>query len=178
MKVLGTLLALLVGFSPLAFFMLLFNWLRRSAMTNHPRQEGSALEFFVAPGMRILLRLVIFLLVAFMILFLATFLLKGGDGWYAVFIPAAVLLAILLAIPRAVVVSSDGIRQHRWIRRDREIAWNEIAWMRRGFNTGVTYVKSKKGGRPVSFSPLLVGQLRFEHEVRAHAKECDYLSED
>ena len=25
---------------------------------------------------------------------------------------------------------------------------------------------------------LLVGQSRFEHEVRAHANECDYLSED
>ena len=40
--------------------------------------------------------------------------------------------------------------------------------MRRGRNTGTTYVKSRNGGRPVSFSPLLVGQSRFEREVRKH----------
>jgi hypothetical protein len=162
-------LALPLGFSPIIAFMLLFNWLRRSAKRLLPRQEGSALEFFVAPGMRILLCFVIVSLIAFTGLVLVTSLRRNGDGWYAVFFPSAVLLAMLLAMPRPVSLNHDGIRQHRWLRRDREIAWNEIAWMRRGFRTGVTYVKSKNGGRPVSFSPLLVSQSRFESEVRAHA---------
>jgi hypothetical protein len=174
MKILGEFFALLVGFLPIILFMLLFNWLRRSAKKLHPRPDGSSLEFFVAPGMRILLRLVLFLLAAFTILVLVAIRSEGGS-FYAILIPLSVLVAILLAMPRTVTVDGRGIRQHRWIRKDREIAWHEIAWMRRGFNTGVTYVKSKNGGRPVSFSPLLVGQSRFEREVRAHAGDRDDL---
>lgn len=169
MKAVETVLALLVGLSPLVLFTLLFKWLRHSAKRLHPRQEGEVLEFFVAPGMRILIRIVLFALAAFTASLLVASLLKGGDGWYAAFIPLTVLLAIVLATPRTVTLDSTGIRQHRWIRVDREILWAEIAWMRRGFRTGTTYVKSKNGGRPVSFSPLLVGQWRFEREVRAHA---------
>jgi hypothetical protein len=111
---------------------------------------------------------------AFIVLVLAVSVNKG-EGWYGVFIPLTVLGAILLAKPRPVVLDHNGIRQRRWLRGDREIAWDEIAWMRRGQNTGATYVKSKNGGRPISFSPVLVGQLRFEREVRIHAKEAEDL---
>jgi hypothetical protein len=177
MRVFNTLLGLLVGSSPILFFMLLFNWLRRSAKKLTPSHEGTSITFYVSPAMRILLWIVLFLLIAFIVLVFVTSLSRGGDGWYGVFIPLAVLLAILLAMPRRVTVDHLGIRQHRWIGGDREIAWNEIAWMRQGSNTGVTYVKSKNGGRPVSFSPLLVGQSRFEHEVRARATHCNDLSD-
>lgn len=178
MKALTTILAIVVGYSPIFLFMLLFNRLRRSAKRIHPRQDGGALEFFVAPGMRILIRSVLFSLIAFTALYFATSLFRGGEGWYAIFIPLTVLLAILLAIPRTVTLDSNGIRQRRWVRADREILWTEIAWMRRGVNTGTTYIKSKHGGRPVSFSPLLVGQSRFEREVRAHTRECEILCSD
>ena len=117
--------------------------------------------------MRFLFGVVVVLLAAFSLLVL-TFALVRGEGAYGVFIPLVVLLAILLARPRPVVLDHDGVRQHRWLRADREIAWIDIAWMKRGRNTGTTYVRSKKGGRPISFSPLLVGQPRFEREVRAH----------
>ncbi len=90
---------------------------------------------------------------------------------YAALIPLSVLAAILLAKPRSVLTDHEGIHRGRWLRQDRVIAWNEIAWMRRGRNTGTTYVKSRNGGRPMSFSPLLVGQSRFEREVRKHARE-------
>jgi hypothetical protein len=171
MKVLHQLLGLLVAISPIILLMLLFSWLRRSATKYQPREDASALEFFVAPGMRILIRLVLALLVAFTLLTLALAFSKG-EGWFGIVIPLSVLVAIILAQPRPVTIDHHGIRQNRWIRRHREIAWSEIAWMRRGLSTGVTYVKSKNGGRPISFSPLLVGQSRFEREVRAHARQC------
>lgn len=177
MKVIPQFLGLLISVSPIILFACLFWFLRRSAKKQQPRQDGSALEFFLAPGMRILLGLVVALLAAFTLLILAVTSSKG-EGWYAVFIPLSVLVAIFLVKPRAVVLDHNGIRQQRWISGDHEVAWNEIAWMRRGRNTSTTYVKSKKGGRPISFSPLLVGQSRFESEVRAHAKECDYLDEE
>jgi len=160
------LLGVLVGFSPIIFFMCLFSWLRRSARKQEPRQEGSATEFPVASGMRFLFGLVVVLLAAFSVLVLAVTVARG-EGLYAVLIPLVVLLAILLARPRPVVLDHDGVRQYRWLRADREIAWNDISWMKRGRNTGVTYVRSKKGGWPISFSPLLVGQPRFERDVRA-----------
>ena len=128
--------------------------------------------------MRRLLSLVLFLLVAFAVLWLVASLFRGGEDWYGMFIPLVVVVAILLAMPGTVIVSSGGIEQHRWIRSDRKIAWDEIAWMRRGVNTGTTYVKSKNGGRPVSFSPLLVGQSRFESEVRRHAPDRDDVDKE
>jgi hypothetical protein len=107
-KILGTLFALVVGFSPVISFMLLFNWLRRSAKKHSPRHEGTSIEFYVSPGMRVLLGITVSLLVAFTVLVLLTALSRGGDGWYGVLIPLAVLLAIGLAIPRTIILDTRG----------------------------------------------------------------------
>lgn len=177
MKGITTLLAIILGYSPVLLFMFLFKWLRRSAKKLQPREAGSSIEFDLSPRMRILIRVVLLSLVLFSVLVFWTSLSQGGEGWYAVFIPLTVLLAILLTTPRTVVVDGARIRQRRLIRTDREIAWNEIARMRRGVNSGTTYVKSKTGGRPIPFSPLLIGQSRFEREVRSHAQECNDFSD-
>jgi hypothetical protein len=151
-------------------FMLLFWWIRRSARKLRPREDGTSVEFSLAPRMHVLVEIVIVSLVAFTALTVWE-VVRKGEGLYATLIPLSVLVAILLAEPRTILINHEGIRQHLWLRGDRVIAWDEIAWMRRGQNTGSTYVKSRNGGRPVSFSPLLVGQLRFEQEVRKHARE-------
>jgi hypothetical protein len=177
MKAILQLLGLLLGFLPIILFMCLFSWLRRSAKNHKPRQEGSALEFAVAPGMRILLRSILVALCAFSVLVMWASR-SAGDGLIAVLIPISVLIAIVLARPRPVVVDHNGIRQRRWIREDRAIAWHEIVSVRRGSNTGTTYVRSRSGGRPISFSPLLVGQSRFVREVRAHARQCDDFDDE
>ncbi|HEY6764428.1 MAG TPA: hypothetical protein VI386_06625 [Candidatus Sulfotelmatobacter sp.] len=127
--------------------------------------------------MRILIVVVSVSLGAFSLLVLAT-TVSHHEGWYAALIPLSVLVAILLAKPRSVLLDHKGIRQERWITRDREIAWHEIAWVARGRNTNTTYVKSKNGGRPISFSPPLVGRSRFEREVRAHCREFEDFDED
>jgi hypothetical protein len=122
--------------------------------------------------MHILIEIVIVSLVAFSVLIVWE-TVSRGEGLYAALIPLSVLAAIFLAEPRTVLIDQEGIRQHRWLREDRFIAWNDIACMKRGRNTGTTYVKSRNGGRPVSFSPLLVGQLRFEREVRRHTRNIE-----
>jgi hypothetical protein len=162
--------AVLLRFLFVSPFMLLFWWIHRSAKRLHPRENGSSIEFSLAPRMRVLIEIVIVLLVAFTALVVLE-TIRSGEGFYAVLIPLSVLIAIFLAKPRSVLTDHEGIHQGRWLRQDRVIAWNEIAWMRRGRNTGTTYVKSRNGGRPVSFSPLLVGQSHFEREVRKHARE-------
>jgi len=153
-------------------FLLLFWWLRRSAKKLRPKEGASTVEFFLAPRMRILIGIVCGLLVAFTVLALVEISRNGGN-LYASLIPLSVLAAIILATPHAVITDHNGIRQGRWLLGDRVIAWDEIAWMRRGRNTGATYVKSRNGGRPISFSPLLVGQARFEREVRAHTRDIE-----
>jgi hypothetical protein len=164
--------AVLVRFLFVSPFMLLFWWIRRSTRRLHPRESGTSVEFCLAPRMLVLVEIVIVSLVAFIGLTVVE-MVRKGEGWYAALIPLSVLAAILLAKPRTVSTDHEGIRQRRWLRGDRVIAWNEIAWMRRGGNTGTTYVKSRNGGRPVSFSPLLVGQSRFEREVRKHTREIE-----
>ncbi len=150
--------------------MLLFWWIRRSTKKLRPRENGNSIEFSPAPRMHVLIEIVTVSLVAFTALIVWE-TVRAGEGLYAALIPVSVLVAILVAEPRTVLIDDEGIRQHRWLRGDRIIAWNEVAWMGRGRNTGTTYVKSRNGGRPVSFSPLLVGQSRFEQEVRKHARE-------
>lgn len=149
-----------------------FFLIRRSASKQEARQEGSALIFCPALGIRFLLWLVSILLIAFALLVLSV-TLSQGEGWYGVFVPLAVLVTIFLAKPRAVVLDHKGLRQLTWFHGNREIAWSDIAWMRRGWRTGTTYVRNIKGGRPISFSPLLGGQSRFEREVRAHIGKID-----
>jgi len=166
--------AVLLRFLFVSPFMLLFWWIRRSTRKVRPRENGTSVEFSLAPPMHVLIEIVTVSLVAFTALTVWETVRKG-EGLYAALIPVSVLVAIFLAEPRTVLVNHEGIRQHRWLRGDRVIAWNEIAWMRRGRNTGTTYVKNRNGGRLVSFSPLLVGQSRFEREVRKHAPE---LAED
>jgi hypothetical protein len=153
-------------------FALLFWWLRKSAKKLQPREQVSAVEFFLSPRMRILIGIVLGLLVAFTVLILVEIARKGGS-LFAVLIPLCVLASIILATPHVVITDHSGIRQRRWLLGDRVIAWDEIAWMRRGRNTGATYVKSRNGRRPISFSPLLVGQARFEQEVRAHQRDVE-----
>jgi hypothetical protein len=165
----GAVLLRFLFFSPL---MLLFWWIRRSARKLHPRENGTSIEFSLAPRMLVLIEIVIVSLVAFTALTVFE-TVREREGQYAALIPLSVLAAILFAKPRTVSTDPTGIRQRRLLRKDRVIAWNEIAWMKRGRNTGTTYVKSRNGGRPVSFSPLLVGQSRFEREVRKHVREIE-----
>ena len=151
-------------------FMVLFWWIRRSAKKAHPRENGTTTEFSLAPSMLVLIEIVILLLLAFTVL-VTVETIRNGEGFYASLIPLSVLIAILLAKPRSVWTDHEGIHQHCWLRGDRIIAWNEIASMKKGRNTGTTYIKSRNGGRPVSFSALLVGRSRFEKEVRRHIRD-------
>ncbi len=164
--------AVLLRFLIVSPFMLLFWWVHRSTKKLRPRENGTSVEFSLAPRMHILIEIVTVSLITFTAL-IVWHTVREGEGLYAALIPVSVLAAIFFAEPRTVLINHEGIRQRRWLRRDRVIAWNEIAWMRRGRNTGTTYVKSRSGGRPVSFSPLLVGQSRFEREVRKHTHATD-----
>jgi len=164
--------AVLLRFLFVAPFILLFWWIHRSTRKLHPQEHGGSIEFSLAPRMRVLVEIVVVLLVAFTGLTVFE-TVRTGEGLYATLIPLSVLAAILLAKPRPVSTDSQGIHQPRWFRGDRVIGWDEIAWMRRGRNTGTTYVKSRNGGRPVSFSPLLIGQARFEREVRKHTPDLE-----
>jgi len=159
--------AVLLRFLFVSPFMLLFWWIRRSTKRLRPHENSTSIEFSLAPRMLVLIEVVIVLLVAFTALVLFE-TIRNGEGFYAALIPLSVLIAILLAKPGPVLTDHEGVHQRRWLRQDRVIAWNEIAWIKRGRNTGSTYVKSLKGGRPISFSPLLIGQGRFESEVRKH----------
>ncbi len=170
-------LVILACFLPYVLFAFLFWWLRRSARRHGPKQQGSALEFSLVSGMRFLLGTVLILLAAFTITILIV-AVSQEEGRYAALIPLAVLLALLSVTPQTVKLDHDGIRQRRWFRADRTIAWSEVAWIKRGRRTGATYVKSKNGGRPISFSPLMVGQSRFEREVRAHVRGHASLEDD
>ena len=163
------LVAILLRILVVAPFMLLFWWLRRSARESRPREEGGALVFPLNSRMRILIEIVILALVAFTVLVLVE-AIRRGEGFYAVLIPLAVLAAILLAEPKLVSTDQEGVHLHRWFGGDRFIAWRDIAGVRRGKNTGATNVQSRGGGRPISFSPLLNGQGRFESEVRKHTR--------
>ena len=170
----------LLGLSPvflLVALALFFSRTRHSAQKQAPRQNGVALEFFPAPRMQFLVKLVLILLLAFTLLFTWAIANSGGS-FYALLGPLSVLLLIYLASPVSVIVDQSGIKQRGRFGRDREISWDDIAWVARGPNTGTTYVRSKKGGPKIRFSAFLVGRTRFLHEIRVHVRDVEVLNGD
>ena len=114
--------AVLLRFLFVSPFMLLFWWIRRSTRKLRPRENGTSVEFSLTPRMHVLIEIVTVSLVAFTVLTLWGTVRKGGEV-YAALIPISVLVAILLAEPRTVLIDHEGIRQTRWLRGDRIIAW-------------------------------------------------------
>jgi hypothetical protein len=156
-----------------------FSSIKRSALREEPRQNGLALEFFPSTAMNFLVRLTLILLAGFTAFTLVYALRrKEVEGLYAPLIPLAVFVSILLAKPVSVVVDRDGIRQERWFRSDKQIAWDDVALVELGPKTGTAYVWSKNGGPKIRFSSSLVGRARFLREVRAHARDADVYSEE
>jgi uncharacterized Tic20 family protein len=166
-KMIWVFLGLLIPFSLLAL-PVAFSFIKRSAHKKEPLSNGTELEFALACGMQLLIGFVLILLDAFTILVLVVSLSAGGSP-FAALIPAAVVVAIVLAIPHAVVLDDNGIRQRRWLFPSRQTAWADIATVTRDPNTGRTFVWSISGDLAAVFSPLLAGQRRFEHEIKAHA---------
>jgi hypothetical protein len=153
-----------------------FSSIKRSALRQQPREEGLVLEFFPAGAMQFLVRLTLVLLAAFTAFVFAYALVRKEDaGLYAPPIPMFVFVLIVLAKPVAVVIDQDGIRQGRWFRSDKQIAWNDVATVELGPKTGTTYVRSKNGGPKIRFASSLVGRARFLREIHAHARDADFL---
>lgn len=168
--ILGALLPLLVFIAFYAAVRGFFGSIKRSAKEKQPRQEGSASEFFPIPGMQLVVRIVLTLLMAFAALVGINSNRKDG-GLYAPLIPLTVFVLILLVRPVSVFIDQNGIRQRRWFLPDKEIAWHDIASVAHGPNTGTTYVWSKKGGAKIRFSVFLLGRNRFKQEIRAHTRD-------
>ena len=154
-----------------------FSSIKRSALRQQPRQNGVALEFFPVAGMKFLLRLVLISLAGFAILVTVAMRHEAGT-FYAPLIPLSVFTLILLTNPMPVVLDQNGIRQKRWLRREKEIAWKDIASIAWGSRTGTTYVCSKHGDAKIRFSAFLVGRARFKQEIRSHVPEVDILEDE
>jgi hypothetical protein len=176
-ELLGAILVLLVWLGFYVCVTKLFASIKRSALCQQPRQDRAALEFFPTPRMQTLVGFVLVLLAAFGVL-VSVAVRKEGGSFYALLIPASVLLLISLVRPVSVVVDDHGIRQGRWFLRDKEIKWGDLASVAYGTNTGTTYVLSKNGGPKIRFSVFLVGRARFKHEIRAHARDVGIYSEE
>lgn len=170
------LLGIMLLLSPIAL-PVLFWWSRRTAKKQLPRENGDTIEFFVTAGMRLMVRVVLSTLLAFTALLAGTGPREPGT-LFALLIPLTVFFLILLVSPIPVIVDRNGIRQSRWFVPAKEIAWEDIASVAYGQNTGTTYVCSRKGGPKIRFSAFLVGRSRFKHEIRAHAHEGDVFVGD
>jgi len=150
MKPLGTLPALLVGFSPVISLLLRFNCLRGSASRLKPREAGAATEFLVAPGMRILAADSLFPLAAFTTLVRVASRSAGGSI-DAVLVPVSVLAAILSCNARS---CERGSWRHPPKTLAEKETGNRLERYRldaAGSEHRVSEVKSKNGG--VRFSP-------------------------
>src|SRR5260370_2896641 len=103
-----------------------------------------------------------------------------GGAWYLqpVRIPilGALAMAILLALPGPVVIDSSGIKQrYRW-RREKYIPWSDFASVIHDRDDGSTIVYGKFES-PITFSPYLVDQSRFDREVKAFS-HTDEIRDD
>jgi hypothetical protein len=178
-EIFGTILVLLAWVGLYLCVRGFFSFIARSGRREQPREEALFLEFFPASAMRLLVRVTLVLLAAFAAFTVAYALARKEEaGLYAALIPMFVFGLVLLANPVAVIIDHEGIRQKRWFRTDKAIAWNDVATVERGPQTGTTYVRSRHGGPKIRFSSSLVGRTRFLREIRVHAPDAEIYSED
>ena len=149
---------------------------RRAARRQTPREDGATIEFFVTSGMRLMVTLVLTALLAFTILIAGAVRVDNGSV-YALLIPLTVFVLILLVRPVPVVTDRNGLRQSRWFLPDKKIAWEDIASVDYGRNTGTTYVRSRRGGPKIRFSVFLVGRSKFKSEIRKHVGDAAILED-
>jgi uncharacterized Tic20 family protein len=150
---------------------LLFWYVKRSAPKQEPLSSRETLVFTLVRPMQLLIWFVITLLIAFMILVLFTSTDPQGRA-VALLIPLGVRIAILVAIPRSVILDETGIRQRRLLLPDRQTAWSELTTVSRDRHTGRIFLSSINGKIAAVFSPQLIGLRRFEQEVRIRAKHA------
>jgi hypothetical protein len=127
----------------------------------------------MARGPKLLIAFVLIILVVFTIVVFAASFTPGASP-VAVIIPVAVLLAIGLAMPHAVVLDDTGLNQRRLFLPDRHTRWSDVSVVARDTNTGRTLVWSNDGKIAAVFSPFLVGRHDFEQEIRARAKHVAF----
>ena len=174
---LGTILVLVLWAGSYVCVRAFFSSIKRSALHQQPRQDGAALEFFPGARIQFLIRFVLGLLATFGALVLVATHKESG-AFYALLIPASVFLLISLVRPVPVIVDRNGIRQSRWFLPDKEIAWEDIASVSDGRNTGTTYIQSRRGGPKIRFSVFLVCRGRFKHEIREHVGDAAIFDSD
>jgi len=167
-KILWVSLGMLIPLSLVAF-PIVFWAVRRSAQRQEPVRKGLALQFGIARGAKLLIAFVLILMVAFTIFVLAASFSPGASP-VAVIIPVAVLVAIGLAMPRAVVLDDTGINQRRLLLPDRHTPWSDVSVVARDTNSGRTLVWSNDGKIAAVFSPFSAGRRQFVEEIRARAK--------
>ncbi len=81
-------------------------------------------------------------------------------------------LAILLRLPGSIILDSTGIRQRFWQRRGKHVPWKDFASVVHVSEDGSTVVYGRFQS-PITFSPYLVDQTRFDREVVAFSKACE-----
>jgi hypothetical protein len=160
----------------LGAFPIVFWAVRRSARKQEPLKKGSSLEFGIARGPKLLIGVVLLLLIAFTIfIFIASF--NVGEGIVAALIPIAVLIAIVMALPTAIVVDNTGVTQRRLLFADRHTSWTDISTVTADANRGRTIIWSNDGKIAAVFSWFLAGRREIEQEIRAHAKHAVFERE-
>jgi len=87
------------------------------------------------------------------------------------------MVAILLAVPRAVILDETGIMQRRLLFANRQTSWPDIATVARDARTGRIFVWSNERRIAAVFSPVMVGHRRFVQEIMARAKNVVFEKE-
>jgi hypothetical protein len=156
-----------------------FSLVKRSARRQSAVQNGSEIVFPLCWQMR---AAVLFILAGCGLLLFVSINSRTspGDPWYLKSIPVSIVgalpVAILLALPGRVAIDSSGIRQRYWWRPEKRIPWSNFASVIHDRNDGSTIVYGKFES-PITFSPYLVDQSRFDREVKAFSR-TDEIRDD
>jgi hypothetical protein len=156
-----------------------FSLVKRSALSQSAVQNGPEIVFPPCWQMRAVAR---FILAGYGLVLFGLLISRPnpGDPWYlkpiVVSVFSALPVAILVALPGRVVISSSGIRQSFWWRPEKRIPWSEFASVIHDRNDGSTIVYGKFVS-PIAFSPYLVDQSRFDSELKAFS-HTDEIRDD
>lgn len=109
-------------------------------------------------------------MMAAMIPLLAVGYVRQGAYRMAVIVPVCLLIAIIVKIldlPAVLVVNSEGIDQHYWLRGDKHIRWSEIAEVIASPKAKAVVIKAANGVR-IDHSALRSVRDRLLAELKLH----------
>jgi hypothetical protein len=144
-----------------------FRWLWKSSLNEHPSVEAGRTVF---PPTRAIRILAVFLGLAFTSLFFwSWFTARRPDEWWVPYLFLVFLALSLCIYPSVLSIEVDGIRSLSWLGREKKLRWEDVASLR--YNTGSRqFTVCANDGRKITHAGFNAEPWVFQSEIQKRTR--------